>query len=141
MPDVLFDSAQYTLKPLARERLARISGIVLAYPDLKFRIEGYTDSIGTEQYNQRLSQKRADSVRDYLVTSGVSPENVISVGLGKTDPIADNHTAAGRKLNRRVEMIVSGDVIGDLVGTPTASGATQPAPANDTAAPGNPPKN
>jgi outer membrane protein OmpA-like peptidoglycan-associated protein len=112
MPDVLFDFNKFTLKPEARERLARISGIVLAYPDLKLQIEGYTDSIGSDEYNQTLSEKRAGSVRGYLVSSGVSMDNVTAVGKGKADPIADNSTAAGRKLNRRVEMIVSGDVIG-----------------------------
>ncbi|MGA8764781.1 MAG: OmpA family protein [Candidatus Sulfotelmatobacter sp.] len=113
MPDVLFDFNKYTLKPEARERLARISGIVLAYPDLKLEIEGYTDSIGSDEYNQTLSEKRAQAVRDYLVTSGVSMNSVTARGLGKADPVADNTTAAGRKLNRRVEMIVSGDVIGN----------------------------
>jgi outer membrane protein OmpA-like peptidoglycan-associated protein len=112
MPDVLFDFNKYTLKPEARERLARISGIVLAYPDLKLDIEGHTDSIGTDEYNQVLSEKRADGVRGYLISSGVTPDHVAAVGLGKADPVADNSTAAGRKLNRRVEMIVSGDVIG-----------------------------
>ena len=112
MPDVLFDFNQYTLKPDARERLAKISGIVLAYPDLKLEIEGHTDSIGSDEYNQTLSEKRAATVRDYLVTSGVSINNVVARGLGKADPVADNSTAAGRKLNRRVEMVVSGDVIG-----------------------------
>lgn len=120
MPDVLFDFNKYTLKPEARERLARISGIVLAYPDLRLQIEGYTDSIGSEEYNQTLSEKRAGSVRDYLVTSGVSMNNVAAVGKGKADPVADNTTAAGRKLNRRVEMIVSGDVIGTQL-TPGAT--------------------
>ena len=120
MPDVLFDFNKYTLKPEARERLARISGIVLAYPDLKLQIEGYTDSIGSDEYNQGLSEKRAESVRDYLVSSGVSMNNVAAQGMGKNDPVADNSTAAGRKLNRRVEMIVSGDVIGNETtpGTP-----------------------
>jgi outer membrane protein OmpA-like peptidoglycan-associated protein len=120
MPDVLFDFNKYTLKPEARERLARISGIVLAYPDLKLQIEGYTDSIGSDEYNQTLSDKRAEAVRDYLVSSGVSMNNVAAQGMGKADPIADNSTAAGRKLNRRVEMIVSGDVIGSQLtpGTP-----------------------
>jgi outer membrane protein OmpA-like peptidoglycan-associated protein len=113
MPDVLFDFNKYTLKPAARERLARVSGIVLAYPDLKLQIEGHTDSIGSEEYNQTLSEKRAATVRDYLVSSGVSMNNVAAKGLGKTDPVADNSSAAGRKLNRRVEMIVSGDVIGN----------------------------
>jgi outer membrane protein OmpA-like peptidoglycan-associated protein len=122
MPDVLFDFNKYTLKPEARERLARISGIVLAYPDLKLQIEGYTDSIGSDEYNQTLSDKRAESVRDYLVSSGVSMNNVAAQGMGKTDPVADNSTAAGRKLNRRVEMIVSGDVIG----TQLTPGATNP---------------
>jgi outer membrane protein OmpA-like peptidoglycan-associated protein len=122
MPDVLFDFNKYTLKPEARERLARISGIVLAYPDLKLQIEGYTDSIGSDEYNQTLSEKRAESVRDYLVSSGVSMNNVAAQGLGKADPVADNTTAAGRKLNRRVEMIVSGDVIGTAL-TPGAPAA------------------
>jgi len=116
MPDVLFDFNKYTLKPEARERLAKISGIVLAYPDLKLEIDGYTDSIGSDEYNQTLSDKRSEAVRDYLVTSGVSMNNVVARGLGKADPIADNTTAAGRKLNRRVEMIVSGDVIGGAPG-------------------------
>ena len=118
MPDVLFDFNKYTLKPEARERLARISGIVLAYPDLKLQIEGYTDSIGSEEYNQTLSEKRAETVRAYLISSGVSMDSVAARGKGKADPIADNSTAAGRKLNRRVEMIVSGDVIGSELAQP-----------------------
>jgi outer membrane protein OmpA-like peptidoglycan-associated protein len=126
MPDVLFDFNKYTLKPEARERLAKISGIVLAYPDLKLQIEGHTDSIGSDEYNQVLSEKRAGAVRDYLLTSGVSINNVTAIGLGKADPVADNSTAAGRKLNRRVDMIVSGDVIGTQI-TP---GTPQSAPVN-----------
>jgi outer membrane protein OmpA-like peptidoglycan-associated protein len=113
MPDVLFDFNKYTLKPEARERLARISGIVLAYPDLRLEIDGYTDSIGSDEYNQTLSDKRAEAVRDYIVTSGVPMNNVVARGMGKADPVADNTTAQGRQLNRRVEMIVSGDVIGN----------------------------
>jgi outer membrane protein OmpA-like peptidoglycan-associated protein len=121
MPDVLFDFDKYTLKPDARERLAKISGIVLAYPDLKLQIEGHTDSIGTEDYNQTLSEKRAESVQGYLVSSGVSPDHITAVGLGKANPVADNATAAGRQLNRRVDLIVSGDVIGSqLPGAPPA---------------------
>src|ERR1700733_4978102 len=130
MPDVLFDFNKYTLKPEARERLARISGIVLAYPDLKLKIEGYTDSIGSDEYNQTLSDKRAEAVRDYLVSSGVSMNNVAAQGLGKADPIADNSTAAGRKLNRRVEMIVSGDVIGSQLTPGTPGSNVQSPPAN-----------
>lgn len=127
MPDVLFDPGQYTLKPAARERLARISGIVLAYPELKLQIEGYTDSTGSDEFNQRLSEKRAATVRDYLVDSGISINNVFAKGMGKANPIADNTTAAGRKLNRRVEMIVSGDVIGDVMASQTGANATSPA--------------
>ena len=119
MPDVLFDFNKYTLKPGARERLAKISGIILAYPDLKLEIEGHTDAIGSDEYNQQLSEKRADTVRGYLVSSGVTPDHVSAVGLGKANPVADNSTAAGRKLNRRVEMVVSGDVIGSQLPTPS----------------------
>ncbi len=128
MPDVLFDFNKYTLKPEARERLARISGIVLAYPDLNLQIEGHTDSIGSDEYNQTLSEKRAASVRGYLLSSGVTVDHVTAVGLGKSDPVADNSTAAGRKLNRRVDMVVSGDVIGTRL-TPDA--ATPPPPSNN----------
>jgi outer membrane protein OmpA-like peptidoglycan-associated protein len=127
MPDVLFDFNKYTLKPEARERLARISGIVLAYPDLKLQIDGYTDSIGSDEYNQTLSDKRAEAVRDFLVSNGVSMNNVAARGLGKADPVADNSTAQGRQLNRRVEMIVSGDVIGNQTGP---GGEQDAAPAN-----------
>ena len=112
MPDVLFDFNKYTLKPEAREKLAKISGIVLAYPDLKLHIEGHTDSIGSDEYNLELSEKRADAVRGYLISQGVKPDNVSATGLGKANPVADNSTAQGRQLNRRVEMVVSGDVIG-----------------------------
>ena len=119
MPDVLFDFNKYTLKPEARERLARISGIVLAYPDLKLQIEGYTDAIGSDEYNQTLSEKRAESVRNYLVSSGVNMNNVAAAGMGKADPVADNSTAEGRRRNRRVEMVVSGDVIGTQVAPST----------------------
>ena len=120
MPDVLFAFNKYTLKPEAREKLAKISGIVLAYPDLKLNIEGHTDSIGSDEYNQELSEKRADSVRGYLISQGVKPDNVAATGLGKANPVADNGSPQGRQLNRRVEMVVSGDVIGTQVGTPTS---------------------
>jgi outer membrane protein OmpA-like peptidoglycan-associated protein len=130
MPDVLFDFNKYTLKSAARERLARISGIVLAYPDLKLQIEGYTDAIGSAEYNQTLSEKRAESVRDYLVSSGVNMNSVAAQGLGKSDPVADNSTSAGRALNRRVEMVVSGDVIGTQITPipPTNSGQVNSQP-------------
>jgi len=123
MPDVLFDSGQYTLKPAARERLARVAGIVLAYPGLRLEIEGHTDAVGGDEFNQALSEKRAATVRDYLLDSGVSLNNVVARGFGKTRPIAENETPAGRKLNRRVELVVSGDVIGNEAGLDTDSGA------------------
>jgi outer membrane protein OmpA-like peptidoglycan-associated protein len=127
MPDVLFDFNKYTLKPEARERLAKISGIVLAYPDLKLDIEGHTDSIGSDEYNQTLSEKRADSVRGYLISSGVVPDHVSAVGLGKSNPVADNNTSAGRALNRRVDMVVSGDVIGTQAPSPSVVPNSGPA--------------
>jgi outer membrane protein OmpA-like peptidoglycan-associated protein len=118
--DVLFDFNKYTLKPGAREKLAKVSGILLAYPGLRLQLEGHTDSIGTDQYNLVLSQKRADAVRDYLVSQGVPAAGVSAVGLGKDGPVASNDSAAGRQQNRRVEMVVSGDVIGVPV-PPTTS--------------------
>ena len=112
MPDVLFDFNKYSLKPAAREKLAKISGILLAYPDLKVQVEGHTDSIGSEEYNQKLSEERAEAVKDYLVNENVQQNNVTAEGLGKSQPIADNSTASGRAQNRRVELVVSGAAIG-----------------------------
>jgi outer membrane protein OmpA-like peptidoglycan-associated protein len=114
--DVLFDTARYTLRPPAREALARFSGIVLNYPALKLTIEGHTDSTGTADFNQKLSEQRADSVRDFLVSQGLSVDSMTAVGLGPAMPVADNGTAAGRQKNRRVEIIVSGEVIGTTIG-------------------------
>ena len=110
--DVLFDFNKYTLKPGAREKMAKVSGILLAYPGLKIRVEGHTDSIGSEEYNQRLSEQRADSVRDYLVAQGVSNGSVTAAGFGKTRPVDSNDTNEGRQQNRRVELVVSGEPIG-----------------------------
>ncbi len=110
--DVLFDFNKYTLKPGAREKLAKVSGILLAYPSLKMQVEGHTDSIGSDEYNQKLSEQRAYTVRDYLVSQGVQANNVSAVGLGKANPVASNETAAGRQQNRRVELVVSGEAIG-----------------------------
>ncbi len=112
MSDVLFDFNKFTLKPEAREKLAKVSGILLAYPNLKLQVEGYTDNIGSEEYNQRLSEKRADGVRDYLVSQSVVNANVTAAGYGKSNPVADNSTNSGRAENRRVELVVSGDAIG-----------------------------
>jgi outer membrane protein OmpA-like peptidoglycan-associated protein len=121
MSDVLFDFAKATLRPEAREKLAKLSGIVLAYPGLKLALEGHTDSIGSDEFNQTLSEKRAMNVRDYLVAQGLNMNSLSAIGLGKSDPIASNDTNDGRQQNRRVEMIVSGDVIGQSIG-----GATTP---------------
>ena len=115
MSDVLFDSGQFTLRPMAREKLAKISGIVLAYPTLLLAVEGNTDSVGTEEFNQTLSEKRAESVRSYLTKQGVPEASTTAEGFGKTRPIASNDTADGRQQNRRVELIVSGEVIGTKV--------------------------
>lgn len=112
MSDVLFDSGQFSLKAGAREKLAKISGIVLAYPTLKLEVEGYTDSVGSDDFNMKLSENRAVSVRDFMVQEGVVTSSISSRGFGKTMPVATNDTAAGRKQNRRVELVVSGDVIG-----------------------------
>ena len=112
LSDVLFDTARHDLKPGAREKLARVSGILSAHPGLKMEIEGHTDSVGTDDYNQRLSDRRAESVRSYLVSQNIAPAMVTSIGFGESKPVATNDTAAGRQQNRRVELIVSGDIIG-----------------------------
>jgi outer membrane protein OmpA-like peptidoglycan-associated protein len=111
MSDVLFDTAQYTLKPGAREKLAKVSGIILAHPGLKIEVEGHTDSVGGDEYNMKLSENRANSVRSYLLEQGVSGDAVSAQGFGKTMPVADNGTAAGRRMNRRVELVVSGEIL------------------------------
>ena len=116
MGDVLFDTGKYTLRPLAREKLARLAGIVLAYPQLMLETEGHTDSVGGEEYNLKLSQQRAESVRDYLLSQGLAESQVSAKGMGEDLPIASNDTAQGRQQNRRVEVIVSGEVIGTKIG-------------------------
>jgi len=115
MSDVLFDSGKYTLRPMAREKLSKISGIVLAYPSLKLAVEGNTDSVGTELFNQELSEQRASGVRTYLTQQGVPESSTTATGFGKTRPIASNDTSEGRQQNRRVELIVSGEVIGTKI--------------------------
>ena len=130
MSDVLFDSGRWTLRPLAREKLARLSGIVLAYPGLHLEVEGHTDSVGGDAFNQRLSEKRSDTVADYLKSQGINSANVTSRGFGKTQPIASNATAKGRQQNRRVEIVVSGEVIGTQIGTVRNGVPTSPPPQN-----------
>jgi outer membrane protein OmpA-like peptidoglycan-associated protein len=121
LSDVLFDFDQASLKPGAKEKLAKVSGILLAYPTLHMNVEGHTDSVGTDDYNLGLSQRRADAVRDYLTSNGINVANVQSIGLGKAGPVASNDTAPGRQQNRRVEMVVSGDVIGQPIHPTTSS--------------------
>jgi outer membrane protein OmpA-like peptidoglycan-associated protein len=112
MSDVLFDVGKWTLKPGAREKLARIAGIIAQHPGLKLQIEGHTDSTGSDESNQVLSERRADAVRDFLVQQSIDASTITAMGMGKSQPVASNDTSVGRQLNRRVEMIVSGDIIG-----------------------------
>jgi outer membrane protein OmpA-like peptidoglycan-associated protein len=112
MSDVLFDTGKYTLKPGAREKLAKVAGILLAYPSLNIEVGGYTDNVGGDDMNQKLSENRAGAVRDYLVQEGVVGNSVSARGYGNTLPVASNDNAAGRQENRRVELVVSGDAIG-----------------------------
>jgi outer membrane protein OmpA-like peptidoglycan-associated protein len=122
---VLFRSGSFELLPGARERLAKVSGIVLAYPSLHVAIEGHTDSVGSDQYNQDLSEHRAEAVRDYFVQQGISSSAVEARGFGKSEPIASNDTPEGRQQNRRVELVLSGDAIGgandETTAAPTAT--------------------
>jgi outer membrane protein OmpA-like peptidoglycan-associated protein len=126
MSDVLFDTGSATLRPPAREKLAKISGIVLAHPGLTLQIEGHTDSVGSDQLNQQLSERRADSVRDFLIAQGVAGSSVTAQGFGKTRPVAPNETAEGRQKNRRVELVVNGAAIGQQSPTTSAAPPTSP---------------
>jgi outer membrane protein OmpA-like peptidoglycan-associated protein len=121
MSDVLFDTGRYSLKPGAREKLAKVAGILLAYPGLNIEVGGYTDNVGGDSMNQTLSEHRAGSVRDYLVQEGVSTNSVSAKGFGNTLPVASNGNSAGRQQNRRVELLVSGDAIGNPVNATTGS--------------------
>ncbi|WP_263383851.1 OmpA family protein [Granulicella arctica] len=126
MSDVLFDTGKYTLKPDTKVSLAKVSGILAAYPTLKLQVEGYTDSVGGDEYNQKLSENRAGAVRDFLVSQGVQMNNISATGYGKAKPVADNGTAQGRAQNRRVNLVVSGDAIGVQQSAPDASGTAAP---------------
>jgi len=114
--DVLFDVGKYDLRPTTREKLARLGGIVLAHKGLQLDIEGHTDSTGSDELNQTLSERRAMSVQMYMNQQGLAPGSVTAKGFGKSMPVADNSTSAGRQQNRRVEIIVSGEVIGAKIG-------------------------
>jgi outer membrane protein OmpA-like peptidoglycan-associated protein len=121
MSDVLFDTGKYSLKPGAREKLAKVAGILLAYPGLDIAVGGYTDNVGGDEMNQTLSENRAGSVRDYLVQQGVPSASVSAKGFGNTLPVASNDNSAGRQQNRRVELLVSGEAIGNPANTTTGS--------------------
>jgi outer membrane protein OmpA-like peptidoglycan-associated protein len=121
MSDVLFDTGKYSLRPLAREKLAKVAGIVSGHPGLRLDVEGHTDSVGGDEYNQQLSEQRGAAVRDYLTHEGMAATSVTAKGFGKTQPVASNETAKGRQQNRRVELVISGDVIGTEIGTPIAA--------------------
>ena len=116
MSDVLFDTAKFTLRPLAREKLAKVAGIVAGHPGLRLDVEGHTDSVGSDSYNQTLSEQRGEAVRGYLTQQGMPAGSVTSKGFGKTQPAASNDTAKGRQENRRVEIVISGEVIGTEIG-------------------------
>jgi outer membrane protein OmpA-like peptidoglycan-associated protein len=121
MSDVLFDTGHYSLKPGAREKLAKVAGILLAYPGLNIEVDGYTDNVGGDEMNQKLSENRAGSVLTYLVGQGVTTNSVSSKGYGNTLPVASNENAAGRQENRRVELVVSGEAIGSPANATTGS--------------------
>ena len=121
MSDVLFDTAKSSLRPLAREKLAKVAGILSGHPGLRLAVEGHTDSVGGDDYNQQLSEQRGESVRVYLTDQGMAAGSVTARGFGKTQPVASNDTAEGRQQNRRVELVISGEVIGTEIGTPIAS--------------------
>ena len=121
MSDVLFDTGQYSLKPGAREKLAKVAGILIAYPGLNIAVGGYTDNVGGDEMNQKLSENRAGSVRSYLVEEGVVANSVSATGFGNTSPVSSNDNATGRQQNRRVELVVSGEAIGSPVNATTGS--------------------
>ncbi|MGH9570737.1 MAG: OmpA family protein [Candidatus Angelobacter sp.] len=127
MSDVLFDLNKATLRSGAQLRLAKVAGIILAYPDLKLEIDGFTDTTGTPEYNQTLSDKRAETVKTFLVSQGVASDAVTTKGYGESNPVASNSNAAGRQMNRRVELVVSGAAIGGNV----ASGTSNPQRQNN----------
>jgi outer membrane protein OmpA-like peptidoglycan-associated protein len=135
MSDVLFDTGSSTLKPGAREKLAKISGILLAHPGLTLQVEGHTDSVGSDDFNQELSGRRADAVRDYLAQEGVPASTITAKGFGKTQPVATNDTAEGRQRNRRVELVVNGAAIGNSASSAAPGGS--PAGSNNAAPAGN----
>ena len=121
MSDVLFDTGKHTLRPAAREKLAKVAGIISGHPGLRLEVEGHTDSVGSDEYNQKLSENRGSSVRDYLTQQGLPSASVSTKGFGEAQPVASNDNATGRQQNRRVELVISGEVIGTKIGTSLTS--------------------
>ena len=121
MSDVLFDTGKHTLRPAAREKLAKVAGIISGHPGLMLDVEGHTDSVGSDESNQKLSENRGSSVRDYLTQQGLASASVTTKGFGETQPVASNDNATGRQQNRRVELVISGEVIGTKIGTTLTS--------------------
>jgi len=121
VPDVLFVTGSSRLTAVAREKLARVGGILAAQPDLHVTAEGHTDNVGSSEENQRLSERRAAAVLAYLVEQKIPLTAVDTVGFGEARPLASNDTAAGRQKNRRVELIVTGESIGRAA-PPSAAG-------------------
>lgn len=109
---IQFATGAATLNAEAREALARFSGIVVTYPELRFKVEGHTDSTGSDETNRMLSLQRAITVRDYLIAQGVAASVIDVQGLGPDQPVADNATATGRARNRRVEIVLTGGPVG-----------------------------
>jgi outer membrane protein OmpA-like peptidoglycan-associated protein len=119
--DVLFDTAKHSLRPGAREKLAKVAGVMSGHAGLKLEVEGHTDSVGSDEYNQHLSEQRGEAVSAYLAQQGMPSSSITTRGLGEGQPVASNDNAAGRQQNRRVELVVSGEIIGTQIGTPIAA--------------------
>ena len=119
--DLLFATGKYDLTEKARESLARIAGIIESHPGLHLVVVGYTDNTGSPEFNEKLSNQRADAVHDFLIQQGVNPQDITAVGYGENFPVASNSTAQGRALNRRVELVVSGEIIGVKIGVPPSA--------------------
>ncbi|TBU96430.1 OmpA family protein [Phytopseudomonas dryadis] len=107
--DVLFDLNRAELKPGGFNNINKLAQFLQENPDRKVIVEGYTDSTGSAEYNQGLSERRANSVRAALIRQGVGPERIVAQGYGKEYPVASNADSAGRAMNRRVEVTISND--------------------------------
>ena len=105
--DMMFDSGSAAIKPGAKNEIERTAKVLTQYPETIIIVRGHTDSVGSEESNQRLSEKRAESVKNILSSQGVSAERILTIGYGEMEPVANNGTAAGRQANRRVEISIA----------------------------------